>query len=162
MKDWGGNGRWTCGRKFLGENFRSKMWKKLQKYEPKYKTIIFGQSLARFNVLWFGFETQWLTTLYFISNLVRFNVQKTPWIMIERLSSSVPGWEELQWIPISWSPWSGKNDRISKADFQESEPGLLNSGSGITVRQNILFYNILVVVSLVKFRNILEVNRHWN
>ena len=114
MKDWGGNGRWTCGRKFLVENFRSKMWKKLQKYEPKYKTIIFGQSLARFNVLWFGFETQWLTTLYFISNLVR-TFKK---ILLKRLSLSDPGWEELQWIPISWSPWSGKNDRISKADFR--------------------------------------------
>ena len=157
MKDWGGNGRWTCGRKFLVENFRSKMWKKLQKYEPKYKTIIFVQSLARFNVLWFGFETQWLTTLYFILNLFR-TFKK----LLSKRLTYVPGWEELQWILISWSLWSGENDRISKDDFQDSEPGLLNSGSGITVRQNILFYNILVVVSLVKFRNILEVNRHWN
>ena len=158
MKDWGGNGRWPCGRKFLGENLRSKIVKK--KYEPKYKTIIFGQSLAQFNVLWFGFETQWLTTLYFLSNLVRFKRSKNVCILIERLSSSVPGWEELQWIPISWSPWSGKT-----IEFLKLISGLWARIAEFWIGNHSSAEYIILYIgrySLVKFRNILEVHRHWN
>ena len=87
----------------------------------KYEAIIFVQSVARFHVLWFRFETQRLKKLliwYFrsVSNVPN-NGKSVPKGLGRVTTNSNQLIYQMIWAK---SPWSG-NDRISKADFQDAQ-----------------------------------------
>ena len=87
----------------------------------KYEAIIFVQSVARFHVLWFRFETQrlkkfWSDTL---NLFLMFQIMES---LFRR------DWEELQQIPISWSTrWSEPNlPEVEMIEFPKLISRMLN------------------------------------